>query len=136
MQKYIPEPFSLGEDKLFFVLDGKSAQLHGAIGYLRADFGKSGDEFWQTWFNTQEHLNTGEFKAELGTVINGLRYGPQNPIFSDRSALERFCQLHEDQCILDRGIGFKIRTAEHCYYFRCKPCVNDYDIYCFAYKNQ
>jgi hypothetical protein len=34
------------ERDLFFRLDGETAERHGAIGYMRTDFGKSGQDFF------------------------------------------------------------------------------------------
>ena len=47
----------------------------GLIGYLRADFGSNGNEFWTTWNDFRKDLKTDEFKAEFDDVINGLRDG-------------------------------------------------------------
>jgi len=49
------------EKLLFFHLEGDDAERYGVIGYLRADFGKSGREFWSTWFDMQPNLLTCSF---------------------------------------------------------------------------
>ena len=134
--EYQPEPFEKSEEKLFFKLDGEDAERHGAIGYLRFDFGRNGNEFWSTWFDIQGHLNTEEFKAEFDKVINHFREGSPEPPFSNRNALEAFCRQHEWPCIADRSIGFKVRTADYTYYARCRPCADDYDVLLFAYDNR
>ena len=38
----------------------------GTIGHVRMDFGRSGNEFWHTWWpRGPEELNSPAFKAEL-----------------------------------------------------------------------
>lgn len=128
--------FEQNETNLFFRMDGEAAERHGAIGYMRADFGRSGDEFWTTWFNSQSSLNTSPFKAEFDKVINHLRYDMQYPVFGSRRELEAFCLKHSGQKINDRGIGFKIQTTDYTYYVRCQPTAQDYEAYVFAYDNR
>lgn len=45
----------------------------GFIGYLRADFGTSGNEFYSTWNEFSKALNTEKFSDNLDYVINSLR---------------------------------------------------------------
>jgi hypothetical protein len=47
---------------LCFRLNDEAAERCGAIGYLRADFGRSGTEFYTTWFDSQPHLKSSVFK--------------------------------------------------------------------------
>jgi hypothetical protein len=44
---------SQNDSFLFSRLEGEAAERHGAIGYLRADFGKDGYGFWTAWFDSQ-----------------------------------------------------------------------------------
>jgi hypothetical protein len=46
------------ELRFCFRLSGGAAERCGAIGYLRADFGRGGKEFYTTWFDSQPHLKT------------------------------------------------------------------------------
>ena len=79
------------DDSLFFRLDGESTVKCGAIGYMRADFGRSGHEFWSTWFDEQPQLNTYTFKQEFDEIINTLRDDGEAPPFAGRRKLEAFC---------------------------------------------
>ena len=45
----------------------------GCVGYLRGDFGRSGTEFWTSWFDHSPKLNNEKFRQELQTVVDGLR---------------------------------------------------------------
>lgn len=125
-------PFEQGEEKLFFRLEGEAAERHGAVGYMRADFGRGGDGFYTTWFDNQRHLKTPAFKGEFDNVIQSLRGG----IFNDCRSLESYCQQHAGQRIGDRGVGFKVQTDAYTYCFRCNPTPHDYDIYVFAFDNR
>ena len=60
----------------------------GAIGHVRIDFGKSGTEFWHTWFpRGDESLNSASFKAELTRVVDQLR----ESVLKDLRSMSRFC---------------------------------------------
>ena len=120
---------------LFYLMQGESAGRHGALGYLRADFGKSGREFWTTWFDIQPDLKTPAFREEFDDIINSLRNDGGNPPFSSRAALESFCRANPGKDLSGRGNGYIIRTQGYSYYFRCLPRPGDYDIYCFVYDN-
>jgi hypothetical protein len=123
-------------DALFFRLDKEIAERYRAIGYLRVDFGKTGYEFWSTWFDIQPELNTNNFKLELDDIINSLREDGKNPPFMNRNNLRMFNLTTPGKDLNERGSGYIIRTLEYTYYFRCKPCIGDYDVYCFAYDNR
>ena len=45
----------------------------GCVGHLRGDFGRSGTEFWTSWFDHSPKLNNEEFRQELQTIVDGLR---------------------------------------------------------------
>jgi hypothetical protein len=116
------------ESHLHYRLEGEAAERHGAIGYMRADFG-GGREFWSSWFDSQPRLKTNAFKNEFQEVIDALRNDGQPPPFASRDSLETFCAAH-------KGVSeFTIRTLDYSYYFRFRPMRAHYDIYCFAYDN-
>lgn len=45
----------------------------GLIGYIRADMGTNGNEFWSTWNSFRDDLNTPEFNSEKVDIINPFR---------------------------------------------------------------
>ena len=124
------------DDSLFFRLDKEAAERYGAIGYMRADFGGTGREFWSTWFDGQQQLNTYSFKKEFEDVINSLRDDGVKPPFASRENLTLFCSANPGKELTLRGNGYMVRTLDYSYYFRCLPRPGDYDIYCFAYDNR
>jgi hypothetical protein len=132
MYKLLP---AKDENALFYRLDGEAAERCGQIGYLRADFGGSGREFYSTWFNNQSRLKTYSFKREFDKVIDSLRDDGYEPPFSGRRNLEAFCMKRTDCRNPGNFICSKIGTPNHSYYFRCRPAKHDYDLYCFCYDN-
>jgi hypothetical protein len=124
------------DDSLFFRLDKDTARRYGAIGYMKADFGKSGREFWSSWFDEQPQLNTYSFKGEFNDVINSLRDDEKQPIFASRNNLSAFCSANPGKKLGERGDGYIVQTLDYTYCFRCLPRPGDYDVYCFAYCNR
>ena len=108
---------------LFYRMDGEAAERHGAIGYMRQDFGRSGQEFHTTWFDNQKHLKTPVFKDSFDLLVNYLR----SEIFEDRVAMRLFCNGIYGVSLGERGTGFKLESAGYTYYLRCKPGQGDYD---------
>jgi len=117
------------EIHLCFRLGGEAAERHGAIGYLRADFGCSGKEFHTTWFDNQTHLKSSDFKYKFDELINSLRDDGQKPPFASRDNHLAFCAAHPSMTC------FKVATLDYSFYFRLNPHQGTYDIYCFAYNN-
>ena len=115
---------------LCFRLSGEAAERCGAIGYLRADFGRSDKEFYTTWFNNQAHLKSPDFKYKFDELINSLRDDGQKPPFASRENHLAFCAAHPSMTC------FKIATLDYSFYFRLNPNQGTYDIYCFAYDNR
>jgi len=124
------------ENGLFFRLGEEVRERYGAVGYLRADFGKTGGEFWTTWFDSEKSLKTPVFKKELDRLINFLRDGGPEPPFASRDNLEAFCAAKPGLSLPARGDGYRIRTDDYSYYIRCLPTHSDYDIGLYAYDNR
>jgi len=115
---------------LCFRLSDEAAERCGAIGYLRADFGRSGKEFYTTWFDSQPHLKSSDFKYKFDELINSLRDDGQKPPFASRDNHLAFCAA------LPSMTCFKIATLDYSFYIRLNPHQGTYDIYCFAYDNR
>jgi hypothetical protein len=132
MYKLLP---SKDEGLLFFGLDGETGERYGQIGFLRADFGKNGRDFYSTWIDRQVHLKSCWFKAEFDDVIDSLRNDGDKPPFASRENLAALCSATPGKELTARGNGYMIRTLNYSYYFRCFPYPQTYDVYCFAYDN-
>ena len=123
------------ETHLYYRLDGEQAERHGAIGYLRGDFGRGGNEFFTSWFNNQRHLKSPAFKAEFDTVINSLREG----LLRSRSGMALFCPKAPEPLmkhIAESNAVFKVQTPDYSYFARCAPSSADYDFFVFVYDNR
>ena len=62
------------EAGLFYTPHPEEDKRLGTIGHVRMDFGRSGNEFWHTWWpRGPEELNSPAFKLELQEVVDTLR---------------------------------------------------------------
>ena len=62
------------EAGLFYAQHPEEDKRLGAVGCVRMDFGRSGNEFWHTWWpRGSEKLNSPAFKLELQEVMDTLR---------------------------------------------------------------
>ena len=107
----------------------------GLIGYLRADFGSTGNEFWTTWNNFRKDLKTDEFKAEFDGVINGLRDGD---VLSGRKAMSSYCYSTPDSSFNDdrNHYGIRLDTEKYSYLMRFNPNRGEYNLYCYCYHKE
>ena len=120
------------EAGLFYAQHPSEDELLGAIGHVRMDFGKSGNEFWHTWHpRGAEELNSPVFKEELQQVVDILR----DDVLKNRFAMERFCYEHGGKINggWTQNYGYVVETDHYCYCLRCNPSPGDYNAYltCF-----
>ena len=120
------------EAGLFYTPHPEEDKRLGTVGHVRMDFGRSGNEFWHTWWpRGPEKLNSPAFKAELQEVVNTLR----KDVLKSRFAMERFC--YERGGKIDGGYvqnyGYIVETERYRYYLRCNPSPGDYNGYLTAY---
>ena len=135
--KYEIKPASPDEAGLFFAMPSEKDTELGCIGHVRMDFGKSGNEFWHTWWpRGPEELNSPEFKAELQEVVDELR----QTVLKNYSSMERFCSSHGGQIKGGwvQNYGYIAETENYRYCLRCNPIRNDYNAYltCFDKRVQ
>lgn len=110
----------------------------GFIGYLRGDFGKSGNEFWTTWFESNSSLKTSEFSTELDNVINSLKDDiSYKGVLSNFEDMKMLCTARQNAFISEypdsRSYGFRVDTNKNAYLIRCIPYKSDYNFYVYAY---
>ena len=53
------------EQKYTFSQSNQLSMQTGLIGYMRADFGSNGKEFWTTWNDFRKDLKTEDLKRNL-----------------------------------------------------------------------
>ena len=121
------------ERKYTFSQSQQLSMQTGLIGYLRADFGSNGNEFWTTWNDFRKDLKTDEFKAEFDEVINGLRDGD---VLSGRKAMSSYCCSNPDSSFNDdrNHYGIRLDTDKYSYLMRLNPNKGEYNLYCYCYK--
>ena len=120
------------EAGLFYTPHPEEDKRLGTVGHVRMDFGRSGNEFWHTWWpRGPEELNSPAFKAELQQIVNTLR----EDVLKSRFAMERFCYNHGGK--IDGGYvqnyGYIVETERYRYCLRCNPSPGDYNGYLTAY---
>ena len=132
-RKFILRPASPNEAGLFYALPKEQDAALGAIGHVRIDFGRGGDEFWHTWHpRGDESLNSPEFKAELQELVNELR---TNGPLKNLSAMTGYCGNRggEIEGGWRQNYGYVIETERYRYCLRCNPGPGDYHAYLTAF---
>ena len=135
--RYMFRPASSNVAGLFYALPPEKDTELGAIGHVRIDFGRGGNEFWHTWWpRGPQELNTPEFKEELGRVVNDLRLG----VLKNLSSMGRYCNEHRSGAIGGReffqSYGYTLETERYLYRLRCTPIPNDYQAYLACFDKQ
>ena len=134
--KFEMRPASPDEAGLFYALPAEKDEELGAIGHVRIDFGRDGDEFWHTWWpRGPEGLNPLEFKEELGQIMGQLRRG----VLKDFSTMLRLCHRNGGKIaggIISQNYGFVLETDRYLYRLRCNPAEGDYQAYLGCFDKQ
>ena len=120
------------EAGLFYTPHPEEDKRLGTVGHVRMDFGRSGNEFWHTWWpRGPEELNSPVFKAELQEVVDTLR----ESVLKNRFAMERFCYEHGGKISggWTQNYGYVVVTEHYRYCLRCNPSPGDYNGYLTAY---
>ena len=130
--KYVMRPASPDEAGLFFVLPPEQDEALGAIGHVRMDFGRAGNEFWHTWHpRGPSELNSPEFKVELQVVVDEMR----KSVLKNFSAMTGYCRGHggEIEGGWVQNYGYVVETENYRYCLRCNPVPGDYQAYLTAF---
>ena len=106
----------------------------GAVGYLRGDFGSSGDEFFTTWNDCHTPYKTEAFSAEFDTVMESLCSDLR--LFRSRDDLAEYCGAHADGALNETEFGFRVDGEKYSYLIRCNPQKGDYNFYVFPYVSE
>ena len=116
------------EAGLFYAQHPEEDKRRGTVGHVRMDFGRSGNEFWHTWWpRGPEELNSPAFKLELQEVVDTLR----ESVLKNRFAMERFCYEHGGKISggWTQNYGYIVETEHYRYCLRCNPSPGDYNGY-------
>ena len=130
--KFHIRPARPEEAGLFYTPHPEEDKRLGTVGHVRMDFGRSGNEFWHTWWpRGPEELNSPAFKLELQEVVDTLR----ESVLKNRFAMERFCYEHGGKISggYVQNYGYIVETEHYRYCLRCNPSPGDYNGYltCF-----
>ena len=130
--KFHIRPARPEEAGLFYTPHPEEDKRLGTVGHVRMDFGRSGNEFWHTWWpRGPEELNSPAFKLELQEVVDTLR----ESVLKNRFAMERFCYEHGGKISggWTQNYGYIVETEHYRYCLRCNPSPGDYNGYLTAY---
>lgn len=108
-------------------------QDYRCVGHIRGDFGKSGDEYWASYWEHEGINVAGEgCKEELTALVKALRKN----LLKSRKAMRKYIQPHPP-LILEAGaimsFGYQVTTEKYDYYIRCAPSPGVYDFYIYMY---
>lgn len=70
MTDFTLRPLTVPERKYTYAQSSQLQGQTGNIGYLRGDFGSSGDQFYTTWFDTRPQWKSDEFKRDFHLFLN------------------------------------------------------------------
>ena len=130
--KFHIRPARPEEAGLFYTPHPEEDKRLGTVGHVRMDFGRSGNEFWHTWWpRGPEELNSPVFKAELQEVVDTLR----ESVLKNRFAMERFCYARGGKISggWTQNYGYIVETEHYRYCLRCNLSPGDYNGYLTAY---
>lgn len=123
-------------EKYTFKQSNQIYRQTGCIGYLRADLGSTGKEFYSTWNDICSFFKSDEFKSEFDDVINTLRLDEKyGKMLGDRTSLSKYCHNSATQYIDDdnRYFGVRVDTDNYTYLLRLNPNKGEYNLYCYCY---
>jgi hypothetical protein len=124
------------ESFLFYSNEERDKEL-GCIGHLRGDFGRSGNEFWTTWWEHLSELKTLDFRENLNLFVNGLR---EQGLLKDRHSMAEYCYAHPEARLKGAWhgdvYGFQSKVGQYRFYVRCFPLQGDYNFYIYCYNSE
>lgn len=134
----IPWEFTAPDEmKLMYILPDDSEMKKRLIGILRGDFGKSGKEFYSTWFDVHTELKTDGFRNALEQVIDYFRYSTKFGFLRAFKIMADFCRQSDSNFVFSKehkdNRGIKVKRENYSFYLRLNPHINDYHFYCFCY---
>ena len=135
MADFTLRPLTVPERKYTYAQSSQLQGQTGNIGYLRGDFGSSGDQFYTTWFDTRPQWKSDEFKRDLDDVINALR-SEEYGLLQSRSQMVRYGRENKEsemQGAYTTEFGFRADTEKYAFVLRCNPTRGDYNFYCLCY---
>ena len=103
------------------------------IGHLRGDFGRSGDEFWTSWFDHLPEFHTEAFTKEFQKIVNDLR--KKGRLLHSMNTMRKLCR-EEESLQIDESYCFMTYTDRYLYCLRCIPLRGNYNFYLYCYDRE
>jgi len=128
-----------GEDEKELVYRSSDKSDRGCVGWLRIDFGSSGESFYSTWNDESMAYKTPEFRSELDEVINHFRLRSETPLLKNRASMSEVCRTTKSLELTGGWTDmymFKVQTDKHTYFMRCSPAKGDYNAYVYCYDTE
>ena len=133
-------PATAAERHFAYAVPPEEQKASGSIGYLRGDFGSSGESFYHTWFDISPELKTQAFKDEFDQVVNALRFDPAyGKLMSSRDASRKYGWDHPESAIegnYTTEFAFRADTEAHAYILRLNPTKGDYNFSFHAFVRE
>ena len=120
-------PIESGKSSWLYSGNDKQDLERRCIGHLRGDFGRSGKEFWTSWFDHELILKTEEFREEFNEVVNELRDGLLSDFYTMYKESRTGLLLERDE------YGLCSESDHFIYCLRCIPRKGDYNFYIYCY---
>lgn len=137
MTEMLVTPLTSNLEKYTFAQSQQIIMQTGLIGYLRADFGSTGKEFYSTWNDACSFFKEKGFSKEFDEVINALRFDEKyGRMLNDRDKLKNYCHTDNAKCFGGQNnqyFGVRVDTDDHTYLFRLNPNKGEYNLYCYCY---
>lgn len=140
--RWFIRPATKEEQKFAYTCE-EGDEVCKCIGHLRADFGRSGKEFWTTWWEHKNpELKTQDFRDALDDTINRLRDEEKDmsPL-RNRSAMSKFCfdyrEARTEDTVLESYVfRVDVQPVRYSFIMRMTPRLGVYNLYCYCYRTK
>lgn len=133
METFEIKKLNKAEEIYTFKQSNQISSQCGLIGYMRADMGVNGNEFWSTWNDYKKDLKTSAFQSEFDELITNLR--GDGIFLNNRKELAKYCynNLEAFDCG-EEYFGVRVDSKDYVYLMRLCPLKGMYNLYCYCYK--
>ena len=134
-------PMSKKEQLYAYTQSHEISMKTGYCGYVRGDFGKSGEEYHSTLFKFEARSEDDECVSVLDELIEALQTDKLlcKPLMSRNNM--RACCAYQRKAIMQGNYGeewgFRVDTDKYAFLIRFEPYLEgDYDFYIFQYDRK
>lgn len=130
-------PIKKEEQKYSFSQSSQISGQTGLIGHLTAKLVADVNGFLSYWTDFRRDLDTPEFEAEFGKVLNSLCFDKKYMRFlKNKTYLMNYCHSTPESSFGPDSdyYGFRANTENYAYIFRITPNNDEETLYCYCYK--